>query len=317
MYLERVIPGMSGFAIKMYYCTIMKKNETPLAVAGKALCRLTWQALGWEYEGGSHDNRLRHDSSGWRLLPFLVIVCTVEGEYVSEVEGKGVHRVAVGETLLVPAGVRHTVAIPELSTVHHAHIRFSIFNTLDVLSFFKVPTVVGGAPGRELARLTAELHRIMTVSPGGFPDLRQSICAQQVAFSLLSAIVSASTPAAFSMERLAAMARLEPVLRHLEQDQDSPIARGQLARLACLSESRLHELFREALQLSPMAYVRRVRMRQAQRLLADPQLRVSEVGAQVGYPDAFHFSKVFKAETGMSPRAYRNGLVQWLACGRA
>jgi AraC-like DNA-binding protein len=288
-----------------------------MALAGQDFFRLMLQSLSWEYEGGSHDFRLRHDPSDWRLLPFLVIVCTVDGECVSEVEREGAHRVAAGETLLVPAGVRHTVAIPRPATVHHAHIRFSAFNSLDVLSFFKVPSVVGGVAGLELARVTAELHRIMADPSDGIAALQQAIRAQQAAFSLLAAVLAVSTPVASGLGRLAAVLRLGPVFRHLEQDMASPLDRGGLARLAGLSESRLHEIFQNAMNLSPMAYVRRARMRQAQRLLADPQLRVSEVGARVGYSEAFHFSKVFKAETGMSPRVYRDGLRQWLAGGRA
>jgi AraC-like DNA-binding protein len=107
------------------------------------------------------------------------------------------------------------------------------------------------------------------------------------------------------------------VLRHIELNLATPLDRGELARLACLSESHLHEVFLKAVQMPPVAYVRRTRMRQAQRMLADPRLRVGEAGARVGYPDPFHFSKAFKAQTGVSPKGYRDGLSQWLADGRA
>ena len=43
----------------------------------------------------------------------------------------------------------------------------------------------------------------------------------------------------------------------------------------------------------------------AKRILADSQLRISEVALAVGYQDADYFSRCFKAELGCSPRAFR------------
>jgi AraC-like DNA-binding protein len=46
-------------------------------------------------------------------------------------------------------------------------------------------------------------------------------------------------------------------------------------------------------------------MRLAAERLAAPGARVKEVAAELGFADAFHFSRLFKAELGMSPRAWR------------
>ena len=51
-----------------------------------------------------------------------------------------------------------------------------------------------------------------------------------------------------------------------------------------------------------------IRVREAKRLLADPKLRVGDIGALVGYQDSAHFARVFKKLTGMSANEYRNGL---------
>lgn len=49
-----------------------------------------------------------------------------------------------------------------------------------------------------------------------------------------------------------------------------------------------------------------IRIRQAQRLLADPKLRVGDIGEMVGYSDAGHFARTFKKITGMSACEFRN-----------
>ena len=51
-----------------------------------------------------------------------------------------------------------------------------------------------------------------------------------------------------------------------------------------------------------------IRVREAIRLLADPKLRVGDIGAMVGYQDSAHFARVFKKFTGMSANEYRNSL---------
>ena len=54
-----------------------------------------------------------------------------------------------------------------------------------------------------------------------------------------------------------------------------------------------------------MAYVATLRMHRAAYLLADENLRISEIGAMVGYDDLYYFSRCFKKHYGLSPRAMR------------
>jgi len=43
----------------------------------------------------------------------------------------------------------------------------------------------------------------------------------------------------------------------------------------------------------------------AKKLLKNTGLSVKDIAEQVGFPDPFHFSKSFKALTGISPSQYR------------
>ena len=51
---------------------------------------------------------------------------------------------------------------------------------------------------------------------------------------------------------------------------------------------------------------KRIRVEEAKRLLSTrPELGIKEVGAMVGYPDPYYFSRVFKEQTNQYPKEYR------------
>jgi len=84
-----------------------------------------------------------------------------------------------------------------------------------------------------------------------------------------------------------------------------PPALGELAREACVSAGHLCRLFRVWLGCGPMEAMRRLRLDRAATLLATSNLPVKEVAALTGFPNPFHFSKRFRQNFGIPPRAYR------------
>ena len=48
-----------------------------------------------------------------------------------------------------------------------------------------------------------------------------------------------------------------------------------------------------------------LRMELAQKLLAQKELPVKEIAGRCGYSDQFYFSRIFKKQTGLSPKEYR------------
>jgi len=79
----------------------------------------------------------------------------------------------------------------------------------------------------------------------------------------------------------------------------------ELAQRAGLSRTALAERFRETMGDTPLNHLRTIRMQRAMHLLAETDQRLEAIAAQVGYQDAFGFSKVFKRMLGVSPRTFR------------
>ena len=96
-------------------------------------------------------------------------------------------------------------------------------------------------------------------------------------------------------------------LMHTQLDQELPLK--VLAAASYLSPFHFARLFKKLTGSTPHNYLAGIRATRAQLLLADTELSVTEVGAQVGYLSASHFTKAFRLATGTTPREFRKGLI--------
>jgi len=92
---------------------------------------------------------------------------------------------------------------------------------------------------------------------------------------------------------------------HVTTNLHAPLVVGELAALLECSESTLGRLVRTHARLSPVNWINHLRIQRARTLLTTTRLSVAKVGARVGVPDPFYFSKLFRKHTGQSPLAYR------------
>lgn len=78
----------------------------------------------------------------------------------------------------------------------------------------------------------------------------------------------------------------------------------RIARQAGMSASHFAHCFTELARISPMRYLKRVRLEQAQTLLLGSSTRASEVAQLVGYRSPSHFTRDFKAQFGVPPSQF-------------
>ena len=98
---------------------------------------------------------------------------------------------------------------------------------------------------------------------------------------------------------------LETVLRIVETHlEDSEFTVPLLVREIGMSQSVFYRRLKSITGQSVVEFIRDVRMKRAAQLLADTQLRISEVAAQVGIDDSKNFRKMFQKTYSMSPSEY-------------
>ncbi|GLX66937.1 AraC family transcriptional regulator [Paenibacillus glycanilyticus] len=94
---------------------------------------------------------------------------------------------------------------------------------------------------------------------------------------------------------------VEDTLAYIHEHYMSPISLASLAARYKVSEGFFSFKFRNYTGISPIEYLLRFRINRSRELLATNQFTVREVARQVGYADAYYFSRLFKKHTGIAP----------------
>lgn len=95
--------------------------------------------------------------------------------------------------------------------------------------------------------------------------------------------------------------RIVRVLTHIHTDYRKELSVEALAREANMSVSTFHQHFKQVTQVSPLQYIKRLRLINAQLLLTHDDLNVNQAAAATGYRSVHQFSRDYKRYFGVSP----------------
>ena len=95
--------------------------------------------------------------------------------------------------------------------------------------------------------------------------------------------------------------RIARVVRFLNTRYGEPLTISEIAREAHMSPSTLHHTFKEVTSVSPLQYLKQIRLHQARLLMLQDGLGAGEVAHRVGYGSPSQFSREFKRLFGVAP----------------
>jgi AraC family transcriptional regulator len=95
------------------------------------------------------------------------------------------------------------------------------------------------------------------------------------------------------------------MLEKLHQDFASTLSLTEIASAAQVHPVHASRVFRRVTGQGIGEYVQRLRIRAACQKLLDPEQPLAELGAELGFADQSHFTRVFHAQTGVAPGAFR------------
>lgn len=95
---------------------------------------------------------------------------------------------------------------------------------------------------------------------------------------------------------------LDYIYDHLHE----PIQIANVAEFVGLNETYLSKLFKKEMGQNIGIFIRRQKIKEAGNLLIYTQASCAEIAQYLGFASSSHFTKNFKAETGLTPLQYRN-----------
>jgi AraC family transcriptional regulator len=97
--------------------------------------------------------------------------------------------------------------------------------------------------------------------------------------------------------------------QYIEEHLTEDMSLATLADLVRLSPYHFVRAFKQSFGLPPHRYMSRLRMEHAKALLANPDMSVTQVGVNLGFSETSSFTTTFRKHIGLTPTAYRRGLM--------
>ncbi len=123
------------------------------------------------------------------------------------------------------------------------------------------------------------------------------------ALELLSLMSRNMTEGSSSIHRI--NEQLQNIIELMNKSFPQKQSVTEYAKLCNMSICWFINCFRTYTGMTPQQYITDIRVAKAKELLSYSSFNISEIASIVGYDNPFYFSRIFKKNTGQSPREYR------------
>jgi AraC family transcriptional regulator len=100
--------------------------------------------------------------------------------------------------------------------------------------------------------------------------------------------------------------KLHQIIDYIQVNLERNIGLEEFAEMTQLSSHHFGKLFKQSMGVPLHRYVLKCRIERAKELLVNTQLSMAEIAQTVGFYDQSHFTNVFRRQTNLTPRQYRN-----------
>jgi YesN/AraC family two-component response regulator len=99
---------------------------------------------------------------------------------------------------------------------------------------------------------------------------------------------------------------IAPALSFLDSNYQKKVSENTLASLCGMNPFRFSRCFKKEIGITLQEYLVRLRIREALRLLDNPNASITDIAFTVGFNDTSYFSRTFKKYMNYSPSAFRS-----------
>lgn len=176
-----------------------------------------------------------------------------------------------------------------------------LLRKLKNMSFFTAASSIEAPP------LLLSIQRELKARPVGYYAKVQSLFAQILIDVLRSAPDRQTDPRDGALPKILSRHKLAVIEAFFSEYYDRALKESDLAGQLYFSNRQLNRILHELYGMSFRRKLMDTRMKVAMDLLKNTQLTVKAIAARVGYPVVENFHANFKAKTGVTPVAFRNG----------
>lgn len=263
----------------------------------------------FEYGAFDSPTRVIHK----KMLPYLILVHTVAGEYRVNISGRK-WLLPAGVSFVIPPNIEvefeHVPAAHQPMKSLWAHITSVVDHAYDWADFFQLPVPIHG----EASFKIGEILRVERNASSN-PKLAEQAAIMARAYDLLS-IIASEVPEKSEKETSLNVMRLATLVRFMRQHLDQLLSIDDLAKSVNLSRSHLHDMVKTTTGKTPHRMLLELRVNEAAKRLVHPDVKIEQVARDCGFACPFHFSKTFKSIKKTSPSEYRAKAISALAAYR-
>ena len=95
------------------------------------------------------------------------------------------------------------------------------------------------------------------------------------------------------------------IREYIDKNTDKKITLELLSKQFFISKTQIHRLFIAEYAISPMKYMLKRKIEVSKEMLTSTNMKISEIADKLCFTDSKHYTKTFRAFTGMLPRDYR------------
>lgn len=102
------------------------------------------------------------------------------------------------------------------------------------------------------------------------------------------------------------ISKISRVAEHIINNIEKKISLDDMARLSDMSINNFHKLFKQALNDTPVQYIKKIRLYKAKQLIIYNNMKAVDAAQKVGYESTSQFSREFKRYFGIPPSQIKN-----------